>query len=590
MQGSERGWARVMRVLRRVVGSLVALALVMEPSVVWANGHRPQVGTTSGESGDYSVDRASAWCANQPSGDGSSVVSRSPGGRAMGVAQGSVQVAVLSDRHGDVTATVAAGGLVDSVAYSPWGEVSERQGSTGLVVGFQGSYTDPSTGLVDMGARWYQPSTSTFTARDTYNGQLSTPISLNRYTYAQGDPLSYFDPDGRMAISVRQDGMASIGRVRSAAKAVRTARATFQGALDALEMGRGSGATVANAQLGVQLAERLHVMARTGNDAQPWNDKELRNIAARVVNVNFEVFDTAKHFHDGGGTPDGVISNGDYQAVKANKEHRTTALERWAAMVVLGGDADAKGNPKGVDLAITQEFFLRRLAVTMRYSPDSLASAIQYGGGASVESCFGWDPGAIENGDIRWGDTEWMSTINSMGVDDFTHWAGLTVAAYSIAGPNHPIFGVIDYNSSVRQAVDGRTQIIGLSFAETANAYSGPTALANRGYSGSSSQARTFHKDFSEPESPSSEYRDITKKGSRVRNVRTNVPREEFEANLDDSGYQPAKVADTNNVVKWEKDGVSYVVRNNAGSTGAPTAEYYPVGSRSFTVKIRLPE
>ena len=36
-----------------------------------------------------------------------------------------------------------------------------------------------------------------FTARDTYAGTPGSPVTLNRYTYANGDPLQFFDPDGR---------------------------------------------------------------------------------------------------------------------------------------------------------------------------------------------------------------------------------------------------------------------------------------------------------------------------------------------------------------------------------------------------------
>ena len=49
-----------------------------------------------------------------------------------------------------------------------------------------------------MGARWYQPGSATFTARDSYFGMLAEPLSLNRYTYATGNPLNFFDPDGHM--------------------------------------------------------------------------------------------------------------------------------------------------------------------------------------------------------------------------------------------------------------------------------------------------------------------------------------------------------------------------------------------------------
>jgi hypothetical protein len=51
-----------------------------------------------------------------------------------------------------------------------------------------------------MGARWYEGSWAAFLSRDTVFGELSTPMSLNRYTYAYASPLDYWDPDGRISI------------------------------------------------------------------------------------------------------------------------------------------------------------------------------------------------------------------------------------------------------------------------------------------------------------------------------------------------------------------------------------------------------
>ena len=103
--------------------------------------------------------------------------------------------------HGDVsylfdnTATVAS-----TRTYDPLGATTATSG-TQPVVGFQGDYTDPTTNDIWMGARWYQPGTGNFASRDTIFGKLETPISLNRFTYAHGDPLGMWDPDGRRAES-----------------------------------------------------------------------------------------------------------------------------------------------------------------------------------------------------------------------------------------------------------------------------------------------------------------------------------------------------------------------------------------------------
>ena len=64
---------------------------------------------------------------------------------------------------------------------------------------YQSDYTNPTTSDVNMEARWYSPGSATFRSRDTYAGNLNTPVSLNRYTYAHNNPIRYWDPTGRNA-------------------------------------------------------------------------------------------------------------------------------------------------------------------------------------------------------------------------------------------------------------------------------------------------------------------------------------------------------------------------------------------------------
>jgi RHS repeat-associated protein len=51
---------------------------------------------------------------------------------------------------------------------------------------------DP-TGLIWMGARYYDPKGSRFLSPDP----IGYPVCLDLYTYANGDPINYIDPDGR---------------------------------------------------------------------------------------------------------------------------------------------------------------------------------------------------------------------------------------------------------------------------------------------------------------------------------------------------------------------------------------------------------
>ena len=44
--------------------------------------------------------------------------------------------------------------------------------------------------------RHYSPETGTFTSQDTNEGDLTNPLSQNRYIYAENDPVNGNDPGG----------------------------------------------------------------------------------------------------------------------------------------------------------------------------------------------------------------------------------------------------------------------------------------------------------------------------------------------------------------------------------------------------------
>ncbi|GII62115.1 hypothetical protein Skr01_22000 [Sphaerisporangium krabiense] len=129
--------------------------------------------------------------------------SRNAAGQLTSVSDASGARLALADQHGDVVGTFdsAATALADSVAYSPFGEETARNG-TRHDVGFQGEYTDPATGKVNMHARWYQPVTGTFASRDEADLNPTPSVQANRYTYANADPLSNTDPTGHSARAI----------------------------------------------------------------------------------------------------------------------------------------------------------------------------------------------------------------------------------------------------------------------------------------------------------------------------------------------------------------------------------------------------
>ncbi len=138
-------------------------------------------------------------------GDGTTTsMVRDPAGALLAEAtEGTVTGRVLGTIHGDVGAVLNAssGAVQGSSVFSAFGEASSA-GSMPAPLGFQSMLTDGLTGLVDMGFRQYDPATGRFTSADDVIGSLTAPVTLNRYTYANADPLNYFDPDGHFGISL----------------------------------------------------------------------------------------------------------------------------------------------------------------------------------------------------------------------------------------------------------------------------------------------------------------------------------------------------------------------------------------------------
>ncbi|MDZ7637964.1 MAG: RHS repeat-associated core domain-containing protein [Bryobacterales bacterium] len=104
------------------------------------------------------------------------------------------------DDRGSVTAFTNTQGAVNGrIAYTPYGDVARRSGSSESLYQFQGLFgvLSAPNGLVMMGLRWYSPQMRRFLTEDPYFGQIEKPGSLNRYAYAGADPINRFDPSGK---------------------------------------------------------------------------------------------------------------------------------------------------------------------------------------------------------------------------------------------------------------------------------------------------------------------------------------------------------------------------------------------------------
>lgn len=106
------------------------------------------------------------------------------------IADGHDSVRLLTDENGIVT---------DSYTYDAWGNTIASTGNTVNTHFYCGEELDGTTGNYYLRARYMNPSTGTFITMDTYQGTQYNPTSLNKYLYANANPVLYSDPSGHFA-------------------------------------------------------------------------------------------------------------------------------------------------------------------------------------------------------------------------------------------------------------------------------------------------------------------------------------------------------------------------------------------------------
>ncbi|MFH1047192.1 MAG: RHS repeat-associated core domain-containing protein [Patescibacteria group bacterium] len=95
------------------------------------------------------------------------------------------------------------GGIEQALDYYPYGEVrvDEQSGTFDERIKYAGHENDSGTGLIYMGARYYDPTLARFLSEDPLSRQntetpLANPQLMNMYSYAANSPLRYNDPTG----------------------------------------------------------------------------------------------------------------------------------------------------------------------------------------------------------------------------------------------------------------------------------------------------------------------------------------------------------------------------------------------------------
>ncbi len=100
-------------------------------------------------------------------------------------------------------ATDASGQVIWRESYRPYGErLTNAPASSTNDVWFTSRRQDQETGLVYMGARYYDPVAGRFLSTDPKGFDEANIHTFNRYAYANNNPYRYKDPDGRSPIDV----------------------------------------------------------------------------------------------------------------------------------------------------------------------------------------------------------------------------------------------------------------------------------------------------------------------------------------------------------------------------------------------------
>ncbi|CAH1217420.1 hypothetical protein PAECIP111893_04275 [Paenibacillus plantiphilus] len=106
----------------------------------------------------------------------------------------------LHNGHGDVVELRNSTGEVslNRYTYDMWGSPLTTVESVANPFRYSGELWDQSAGLQYLRARWYDPSVGRFISKDTYEGQIDNPLTMNLYTYVHNNPLKYTDPTGHL--------------------------------------------------------------------------------------------------------------------------------------------------------------------------------------------------------------------------------------------------------------------------------------------------------------------------------------------------------------------------------------------------------
>ena len=101
------------------------------------------------------------------------------------------------DPRGSVTGVTGSDGYIwQSYRYNAYGGITFGKPQYNNVYSYNAESFNPNIDAQYLRSRYYSVKTAGFISEDSYLGNITDPLTLNRYNYVKSSPLNYVDPSG----------------------------------------------------------------------------------------------------------------------------------------------------------------------------------------------------------------------------------------------------------------------------------------------------------------------------------------------------------------------------------------------------------
>ena len=101
------------------------------------------------------------------------------------------------DPRGSVTGVTGSDGYIwQSYRYNAYGDITFGKPQYNNVYSYNAESFNPNIDAQYLRSRYYSVKTAGFISEDSYLGNITDPLTLNRYNYVKSSPLNYVDPSG----------------------------------------------------------------------------------------------------------------------------------------------------------------------------------------------------------------------------------------------------------------------------------------------------------------------------------------------------------------------------------------------------------